>query len=146
MGRIILAHLPAERVERLYAGVDLRPVTPHTAVTPLQLHAQLQADRSLGLAWSDGNYESGISSVAAAIFDAANAPVAALNVSGQSAQFAGAERRTQIAAAVRNAAREISLRLGWCASLQSHAAGNHESVAVKMTAVAADQPRERSWT
>ena len=57
MGRIILAHLPAERVERLYAGVDLRPVTPQTAVTPLQLRAQLDTDRAKGLAWSDGNYE-----------------------------------------------------------------------------------------
>src|SRR5579862_9163121 len=91
MGRIILASLPRERVDRLYAGVDLRPVTPQTPVTPLQLHAQLDADRALGLAWSDGNYEAGISSVAAAIFDVSNMPVAACNVTGQSAQFEGAD-------------------------------------------------------
>jgi len=113
MGRIILANLPRERVDRLYAGVDLRPVTPQTPVTPLQLHRQLDADRALGLAWSDGNYEPGISSVAAAIFDASNTPVAACNVTGQTAQFEGAERRAQIGAALREAAREISLRLGW---------------------------------
>jgi DNA-binding IclR family transcriptional regulator len=113
MGRIILAHLPADRVERMYSGAVLKAVTPHTAVTPAQLHAQLEADRISGLAWSDGNYEADISSVAAAIFDATDAPVAALNVSGHSADFAGAARRGQIAANVQAAAYEISQRLGW---------------------------------
>jgi DNA-binding IclR family transcriptional regulator len=113
MGRIILAHLPAERVDRLYAGAAFKAITPHTAVTLAQLHAQLETDREAGLAWSNGNYEAGISSVAAAIFDITDTPVAALNVSGQSAQFAGSARRSQIATQVAAAAYEISQRLGW---------------------------------
>jgi DNA-binding IclR family transcriptional regulator len=113
MGRVILAHLPPERVDRMYAGVMLKAVTTHTPVTPAQLHAQLDADRAAGLAWSDGNYEAGISSVAAAIFDATGMPVAALNVSGHAAEFAGAARHQQIGSSVQAAAREISERLGW---------------------------------
>jgi DNA-binding IclR family transcriptional regulator len=113
MGRAILSHLPPERVEQMYAAVELKRVTPHTPVTLLQLRTQLDADRAAELAWSDGNYEAGISSVAAAIFDGTNAPIAALNVSGQSAQFSGPERRAQIAAAVSAAALQISQRLGW---------------------------------
>lgn len=114
MGRIILAHLPPERVDRMYAGAVLKAVTPRTAVTLAQLHAQLAADRAAGLAWSDGNYEAGISSVAAAIFDATEMPIAALNVSGHAADFAGgAARRAQIATQVQSAAAEISQRLGW---------------------------------
>ncbi|MDB5518734.1 MAG: IclR family transcriptional regulator, partial [Tardiphaga sp.] len=113
MGRIILAHLPPERVDRLYAGAVLKAVTPHTAITPAQLHAQLDADRAAGLAWSDGNYEAGISSVAAAVFDATDTPVAALNVSGHPADFGDAARRAQIGASVQAAAFEISQRLGW---------------------------------
>jgi len=113
MGRIILAHLPPDRVDRMYAGAVLDAVTPRTAVTPAQLHAQLGADRAAGLAWSDGNYEPDISSVAAAIFDATGVPVAALNVSGRSTDFAGAARRTHIANAVTATASEISQRLGW---------------------------------
>ncbi len=113
MGRIILAHLPPERIDRMYGDAILKPVTSRTAVTPAQLNAQLKADRAAGLAWSDGNYEAGISSVAAPIFDAANLPIAALNVSGHSADFAGAARRAQIAAGVQGAAQEISQRLGW---------------------------------
>jgi DNA-binding IclR family transcriptional regulator len=113
MGRIILAHLPSERVDRMYAGAVFDAVTPYTAVTLAQLHAQLQADRAAGLAWSDGNYEPGISSVAAAILDATGAPVAAINVSGRSADFAGDARRAQIADAVTATASDISQRLGW---------------------------------
>jgi len=113
MGRIILANLPAAQVDRLYAGATLAPVTSHTAVTLVQLHAQLDADRAAGLAWSDGNYEADISSVAAAIFDATGAPVAAINVSGHATDFAGASRRSQIATSVGDAAAEISQRLGW---------------------------------
>jgi DNA-binding IclR family transcriptional regulator len=143
MGRIILAHLPAERVERLYSGIDLWPVTPQTAVTPLQLRAQLDTDRAKSLAWSDGNYEANISSVAAAIFDATSAPVAAINVTGQLAQFEGEGRRAQIGAAVAEAASEISLRLGWY-SAQS---GNGTSYKVRQpNETSYCNPREPSWT
>lgn len=113
MGRIMLAHLPPDRVDRMYGGTVLERVTPRTAVTLSQLHEQLRNDRAAGLAWSDGNYEAGISSVAAAIFDAADMPVAAVNVSGHSADFAGAQRREVVGEQVRAAAAEISQRLGW---------------------------------
>ena len=146
MGRMILAYLPRERVERLYSGVELRRVTPHTAVTPLQLRTQLDADRALGLAWSDGNYEPGISSVAAAIFDAGNTPVAACNVTGQSSQFEGAERRAQIGAAVKEAAREISLRLGWHEALQANGSATNGDPARPASEGGAFDTGERSWT
>jgi DNA-binding IclR family transcriptional regulator len=112
MGRAILASLPPEQVDLMYAGVALTPVTQHTAVTLAQLHAQLDADRAAGIIWSDGYYEVGISAVAAPIFDLTNAPVAALNVSGRSSDFDDVGRRAQIAASVKAAAQEISQRLG----------------------------------
>lgn len=142
MGRIILANLSAERVERLYAGVDLRPVTPQTAVTPLQFRAQLNADRGSGLAWSDGNYEPGVSSVAAAIFDATNTPVAAINVTGQTAQFEGEERRDRIGAEVADAASEISLRLGWHGAQH----GNVKQFERQQNGASAQSLGEPSWT
>lgn len=138
MGRIILAHLPPERIDRLYAGALLRPVTAHTAVTLAQLHAQLDTDRAAGLAWSNGNYEAGISSAAAAIFDATDAPVAALNVSGQSADFAGARRRDQIAAAAGAAADEISQRLGWRGTHPTWLGGRRDNATVHAGSRAAE--------
>ncbi len=146
MGRIILAYLPAERIERLYAGVDLRAVTPQTSVTPLQLRTQLDTDREKGLAWSDGNYEPGISSVAAPVFDATNAPVAAINVTGQTAQFEGNERRARIGAAVEDAAREISLRLGWHDTQNGNGRTHEEKRPYGTTETNERNPREQSWT
>jgi DNA-binding IclR family transcriptional regulator len=124
MGRIILAHFPPERVADLYRNVELASATAHTPTTFAALRARLDKDLAVGLAWSDGHYEPGISSVAAAIFDASGAPVAALNVSGQTVQFGGASRRAEIATATREAAREISQRLGW-ANPQGHSLEAH---------------------
>jgi DNA-binding IclR family transcriptional regulator len=138
MGRIILAYLPPAQVDALYAGTILGAVTPRTAVTLAELHAQLDDDRAAGLAWSDGNYEADISSVAAAVFDATDTPIAALNVSGQSAKFEGTARRRQIAAGVRAAAYEISQRLGWHGpqALAAAADGKKPSTRAKSRAVA----------
>jgi DNA-binding IclR family transcriptional regulator len=113
MGRIILAHLPEAEVRRLYAGAPMPAATPHTATTVEALLARLATDRAEGLAWSEGHYERGIGSVAAAVRDAAGRPVAAINVSGQVASFEGAEARARIGAAVAAAAAEISARLGF---------------------------------
>jgi DNA-binding IclR family transcriptional regulator len=118
MGRAILSNLPAERVRQLYAGVELSASTAQTPVTLAQLLALLEHDRAAGLAWSDGFFEAGISSVAAPIFDAAGEPVAAVNVSGQTASFEGAARRELVGRTVRDTAEEISRRLGWAGPLR----------------------------
>jgi DNA-binding IclR family transcriptional regulator len=118
MGRIILAHLPPERVADLYKNVKLERATAHTPTTFAALRARLDQDLAVGLAWSDGHFEPGISSVAAVIFDGSGAPVAALNVSGQTVQFGATSRRREIADAAKEAAREISQRLGWAGPQQ----------------------------
>jgi DNA-binding IclR family transcriptional regulator len=110
-GRIILAHLPEAEVRTLYAGAPMPAATPHTATTMEALLAKLAADREAGLAWSDGHFEPGIGSVAAAVRDATGRPVAAINVRGQAASFE--HNRARIGAAVAEAAAEISARLGF---------------------------------
>ncbi|MGG5817725.1 IclR family transcriptional regulator [Falsiroseomonas sp. HW251] len=111
MGRIILAHLPEAEVRALYAGAPMTAVTPHTATTVDGLLARLAQDREAGLAWSEGFFEPGIGSVAAAVRDARGRPVAAINVSGQVVNFEA--NRARIGAAVSDAAAEISGRLGF---------------------------------
>jgi DNA-binding IclR family transcriptional regulator len=113
MGRIILAHLPQEKVEQLFAHAPMPAVTAHTAVTMAQLRARLDQDRATGLAWSDGAYEDRISSVAAVVLDVSGTPVAAVNVSGLTTSFDGEERRAGIGQAVAAAGAEISRHLGW---------------------------------
>jgi DNA-binding IclR family transcriptional regulator len=126
MGRIILAHLPEAEVRSLYAGAPMPAATPHTPTTPDDLIARLAADREAGLAWSDGHFEPGIASVAAVLRDASGRPVGAINVSGQTTSFEGAERRARIGGAVAAAAAEISARLGFAGA---PAPGRLEAVA-----------------
>lgn len=118
MGRIILAHLPPRQVEQLYRGQAMPALTAQTPVTPEQLRRRLDEDRAIGLAWSEGFVEAGLSSVAAPVFDATGMPVAALNVTGRTADFAGPGRRERIDRTIREAAEEISRRLGWHAPAQ----------------------------
>jgi DNA-binding IclR family transcriptional regulator len=113
MGRIILAHMPPEKVAQLFQNAPMPAVTVHTSVTLPQLRARLDQDRASGLAWSDGAYEDRISSVAAVVLDAAGKPVAAVNVSGLNSSFEGEERRARIGQAVADAGSEISRQLGW---------------------------------
>jgi DNA-binding IclR family transcriptional regulator len=120
MGRIMLAQLTPERVRRLYEGVKLTAVTPHTPVTLQQLFLQLNEDSIEGLAWSEGYYEAGISSVAAAVLDATNAPVAALNVSGPKGAFDAPGRRELVGQTMRDAAEELSRWMGWVGKEKSY--------------------------
>jgi DNA-binding IclR family transcriptional regulator len=113
MGRMILAFLPQLEIDKLYAGKALERFSEHTATTLAALHAKLAQDRSAGMAWSDGHFETGISSAAVPVFDFAGTPLGAINVSGPVNAFAGKERRTVIGAELRAAGLEISRRLGW---------------------------------
>jgi DNA-binding IclR family transcriptional regulator len=122
IGRIVLAHLPRERVIELYSGVTLDPVTEKTVTNLASLLRQIDRDREIGLAWSDSNFEAGISSVAAPIFDHTGRVAGGINVSGASAAFDGTTRRTEISAAIAQAAQEISRRLGYAPPQQPNSA------------------------
>jgi DNA-binding IclR family transcriptional regulator len=113
LGRIILAHLPRTIVTDLFQGAALKAATAKTATTLAALTRQLDADLDCGVAWSDSHFEVGISSVAAVVFDRAGSVAGAINVTGPSASFTThARRRPEIERAVRDAAIEISQRLG----------------------------------
>lgn len=114
LGRAILAHLPRETVTTLFHGVRLTAATAKTPTTLAALARQLDADRDAGIAWSDSNFEVGISSAAAAVFDRSGNVIGAINVTGPTASFAGhARRRHEIMQAVGDAATQISQRLGY---------------------------------
>ncbi len=57
MGRMILAFMPEMEIDKLYAGKALERFSEHTATTLAALHAKLAQDRSAGMAWSDGHFE-----------------------------------------------------------------------------------------
>lgn len=129
LGRIILAHLAPVQVDALYRGQKMTAISKQTPITLEQLRCQLDKDRACGLAWSDGFVEPDLSSVAAAVLDASGRPVAALNVSGRGDEFADPGRRQQIGEAVRDAAEEISHRLGWHPAAHGDGARRHPAAA-----------------
>lgn len=117
IGRIILAHMPREAVAALFQGARLQATTPKTMTSLPALQRQIGRDRDEGLAWSDSNYEAGIASAAAPVFDHKGHITAGINVTGPSRSFEPApERRREIAAAVKAAAIRISRGIGYRSS------------------------------
>jgi DNA-binding IclR family transcriptional regulator len=112
MGRVLLMHMTPADIRALYDGAALERFTERTPATLDAMLRQREGDLAAGLAWSDSNFDAGISSVAAAIFDRFGKAVAALNVTGPNASFADAARRRAIGEAVRAAAAAVSARLG----------------------------------
>jgi len=113
MGRMLLAHMPAVEIERLYAGKELQRFSDHTSETLDALRAKAEKDRRAAIAWSEAHFERGIGSAAVAVFDFAGTPLAAINVSGPVNAFADETRRAVIGDELRAAGAEISRRLGW---------------------------------
>lgn len=114
LGRIILAFTPRDEVVRLFHGVRLKAATAKTPATLAALQRQINADSAAGIAWSDSNFEIGISSAAAPAFDRSGIVVGAINVTGPAASFA-VSRRLSIETAVRDAAMRLSRGLGFVA-------------------------------
>ncbi|MCB1426455.1 MAG: IclR family transcriptional regulator [Zhengella sp.] len=113
IGRIILAHRDFAEVEALFRASEMTAATEKTATTLAALSEQLNADRRLGIAWSVSNFEAGIGSAAAAVFDAQGKAVGAINVTGPDHEFAeGAGRREEIGRNLSAAAHRISHQLG----------------------------------
>jgi IclR family pca regulon transcriptional regulator len=110
MGRMLLAYKPAAYVEEHFAGA-LAKVTEHTPATLAELQAVLDEDRVRGYAISHSNFESGIASIAAPVFDASDEVVAAINVSIPEAAIDD-RFDTSVRDAVCQAARTISQLAG----------------------------------
>jgi IclR family acetate operon transcriptional repressor len=111
LGRSILAHSSVERLEEVLAqGLPAR--TPNTITDPQALRANLELVRERGFALDDEENEAGVRCVGAPIFDLAGAAVAAISVSGPTSRVTR-EVAFAIAPAVIQAARAVSLRLGY---------------------------------
>jgi IclR family pca regulon transcriptional regulator len=81
MGRVLLAALPADALDRLLAVADLRALTPETIHDEATLRAELATVAAQGWAIVDQELEAGLRSVAVPIHDRAGATIAAINVS-----------------------------------------------------------------
>jgi IclR family KDG regulon transcriptional repressor len=111
-GKVLLAHLPARRLEALLETMPLEPRTPSTITDRQQLREELAKVRTLGYATNVNESEIGIASIAAPIRDATGEVVAAISVAGPLPRFEGPAGRAFVTATV-GAAGDISERLGY---------------------------------
>jgi len=113
MGRIMLAYKPAAYLKEHFGGRPLAKFSEHTPLTLEALSATLEADRRRGYVISHSNFEAGIASIAAPLFDAKGEVIAAINVSTPENAIDLAAFDTEVCEALRASARRISALSGY---------------------------------
>ncbi len=111
-GKVLLAFLPPDELERRLAGVRLARRTPYTITSKDQLRAELGRIRARGWAENVNEAQAGFASVAAPIWNRSGEVVAAVSVAGPVQRFSGESLR-RFTRPVTECAALISRRLGW---------------------------------
>ena len=113
MGRVMLAGLPDEALERYLASVSLDRLSPRTVSTPGALREELGRVRRQGWALVDQELEEGLRSVAAPLHDRTGRVVAAVNLSAHAGRTSAEKvRRDLVPPLLATAARiEADLRV-----------------------------------
>lgn len=111
VGKAILSTLPNDSVEVLLKRRGMPSLTEHTLVTPESFQAALVEVRKHGYALDNEEQAIGLRCAAAPIFGASGEAVAAISLSGPKSRIS-AQRLEEFGQLVRDAANEISSRLG----------------------------------
>jgi IclR family transcriptional regulator, pca regulon regulatory protein len=111
MGRVLLADLPAEELERYLAEETFEPLTAHTVTSPARLREIVREVAAEGYAIVDQELEEGLRAVAAPIRGAADVGTAAINVSAHASRISIDAMRDQVLPALLETAREIEADL-----------------------------------
>ena len=115
IGKAILAHLSADRVNAIVRKAGLEAYTPKTLADPLSLSRDLKEIYARGWSVDDEERHPGMRCVAAAIFNEFGEPVAGISVSGPTVRVTP-ERAAAIGPLVREAAGEVTKAIGGAAA------------------------------
>jgi IclR family transcriptional regulator, KDG regulon repressor len=118
VGKILLAHLPADEQTAILNELDLRRFTENTVSNLQELQTQLDRVRKDGYACDLEEHEPHIRCIAAPIFDHTGAVKASLSITGPAVRMA-TSRIKQIASLITTVGREISFELGYLESAES---------------------------
>ncbi len=83
LGRVLMAHMPPEALDRYFTHVELRPFTPKTKIKRSEIETSLNEARNRGFALVDEELELGLRSMSVPVFDKRGQVVAAMNISAQ---------------------------------------------------------------
>ncbi|MEQ7124514.1 IclR family transcriptional regulator [Actinopolymorpha sp. B11F2] len=112
MGRVLLAHAPAEWLEEYLATAELKPITRRTITDPAKLRSTLGRIRSQGFAVVDQELEEGLRSMAVPLRDPSGTVVAAMNVSARASRGSADTIRRELLPPLQAAARKVEADLG----------------------------------
>jgi DNA-binding IclR family transcriptional regulator len=115
MGKILLAHLPADEREAALARIPYPRYTPHTAASAEELRPMLDEALGRGYAIEREELAFGRACVASPVRDARGRIVAATSISGPLSELDLDSRQLELASRVIEMADRISRRLGWVA-------------------------------
>lgn len=112
-GKVQLAFLPPEELERYLARTELTGFTPHTIADQEQLRAHLREVAARSFAVDNEELEIGVRGVAAPIHDYRTAVVGAVIISGPAIRFSDDRIRNELAPLAQKTAQAISVKLGY---------------------------------
>jgi IclR family pca regulon transcriptional regulator len=112
MGKVLLASLSPEQLDRYFSTATLRQFTKRTICTEPALRNALQDVRARGWAFADQESEDGVRTVAAPLYNRTLAVEAAINVAGHASRVSMKALRSEHLPVLLDAARDISLALG----------------------------------
>ncbi len=113
MGKVMLAHLPEDRISTLLQDGDLSPCTAHSQIDVAALGREFAQIRCRGYALNDQELEIGLRAVAAPIWDHERQVVAAINATGNVRTISRRRLVKELAPQVVKAAQGISQALGY---------------------------------
>ncbi|MBL0420636.1 IclR family transcriptional regulator [Ramlibacter sp. AW1] len=127
LGRLLLSGLSMAELATLYPEEPLAQYTPRTPTTLAELKSLIDADRERGYAISQGGYETGITTVAAPVFNDRHEVVAAISITVPAQQIP-AERTAILVPQVMQAAANLSQLLSHIPHVSGSAAPRKENV------------------
>jgi DNA-binding IclR family transcriptional regulator len=113
VGKVLLAHLPAEELDRIIKEKGLPKRTDNTITDPIQLREHLKLVRTQGYAIDDEENEKGVRCIAAPVFDEGGKAVAAISISTLAFRVTKKVMQESLKKEVMEAALKISQRLGF---------------------------------
>jgi DNA-binding IclR family transcriptional regulator len=82
LGKVMLAALRPEQLDRFLARVELKPFTPKSITDPAILRREIEETRRSGMAFDDGEFDPEVRCVAVPVRDFTGHVIGALGISG----------------------------------------------------------------
>jgi DNA-binding IclR family transcriptional regulator len=108
-GKVILASLPEERIEKQFLDRELDALTDETVTDPNRLRRQIRRIRDDRVAFSRSEHAEGINEVAVLLRSQDGTPLGAISVSGSDDQLNGRHLEEDITGQVLSTAKQIKV-------------------------------------